>query len=70
MIILNVPQDVLIYLQLQFLDPIFSFQFSITCKYLYNIYIQNIQLKFQIYHKYIQYKRWDNGLRKASKVNQ
>jgi hypothetical protein len=67
--ILNISQDVLVYLQTKFLDPISSFKFSVSCKYLYNIYFQNVQSKFKIYHQYIQYGEWDMGLREASKNN-
>jgi hypothetical protein len=66
--ILNIPQDILIYLQTHFLDPISSFKFSITCKYLYNIYIQNIQSKFKIYHKYIQCGQLEYGLKRHLKM--
>jgi hypothetical protein len=65
----NIPKDILVYLQEEFLDPVSSFQFSFTCKFLYNLYIQNVFPKFEYYHQYIRNKSWNLSLKKASKKN-
>jgi hypothetical protein len=67
--ILDFPKDILICLQLRFLNPVSSFKFSSTCKYLYELYIWNVQLKFKIYYKYICLTWWNNGLYKSCHNN-